>query len=169
MSNCPSVEKFGDQVRVFGIEVTPATRATAVVAKIEMTSAARTFMTHRTIVSARPNRNTNWPGSVGNDGRHERAGAVRQRHERRAARLDEAAVGKADEQDEQADARADGPLQGQRHGIHDSFPEADGHQDHHNHALEDDDAHGAGRRQPATGQENATMALMPRPAASANG
>ena len=74
--------------------------------------------THRTIVSSRPNRKTNCAVVVGKTGTTIGAppGAVAD---------DEAAVDEADEQDEQADADADRPLQRQRDGVHDRLAEAD--------------------------------------------
>ena len=104
-----------------------------------MTSAALILRTHRISVSARPNRNTNWAVVVG---KLAVTGMPLALH-------DEAAVDEADEQDEQADAGPDGPLQGQRHGVHDRFAEADDDEDRDQHALEHDDAH---RTLPATGR-----------------
>ena len=70
-SNAPSVEKEsadGMIENVVGTVATPATRAMIVVTRIEITSAALIRRAHRTAVRIRPMRKTNWPGSVGNAG-----------------------------------------------------------------------------------------------------
>ena len=59
-SKLPSVEKEGVTVRPFGGSwVTPATRATIVVTKMLMISAARILSTYSEMVISRPRRKTN--------------------------------------------------------------------------------------------------------------
>ena len=127
-----------------------------------MISAPRTLRTHSAIVNSRPARNTNWAGVVGKTG--PTIGTPP------CGRRDEPAVDEADEQDEQADADADRALEGERHGVHDGFAEADDDEQRDDEAFEDDDAH---RARPASGRapvsEKATMPLIPRPAARASG
>ena len=151
-SNDPRVEKFGVSASLSGIFVTPAARATSVVPRIEMTRAARIRRAHRIDRECEAEEEDELCGRRRKRYRHERAGADRKWHERRAARLDKAAVGKADEQDEEADAGADRPLEGQRHGVHDGFAEADQDEDRDREAFEDDDAHRAGRREAPAGE-----------------
>ncbi len=74
------------------------------------------------------------------------------RHDRRDAALgrhDHPAVDEADEQDEQADAHPDRPLERERHGVHDRLPGADHHEHGDHEALPDDDAHRARQGQAA--------------------
>ena len=85
-----------------------------------MISAAADLSTYSAIVISRPIRNTNV--------RRRRSGNEVDRDRvlgRRPPGDDEPAVDEADEQDEQADADADRPLERQRHGVHDRFAEAD--------------------------------------------
>ena len=60
---------------------------------------------------------------------------------------DHARVDEADEQDEEADPDPDRPLQAQRHGIHDGFPQPHEDEQQDDESLEHDDAHGTGRGQ----------------------
>src|SRR5665647_3376448 len=84
----------------------------------------------------------------GDQHRHADEGPERQR--RAAAAHDEAAVDKADEQDEEADADDDGLLQLERDGLEDGLAEAGEHEDRDGHALEEDEAHGALEAEPLT-------------------
>ena len=77
-------------------------------------SAARTFSTNSTIVSSSPSTKTHV-------GRLDREVEL----DDRIARNDQPAIHEADEQDEEADADADRPLQGERHGVHDRLAQAD--------------------------------------------
>ena len=64
-SNWPSVVNDGVTAKVVGIDVTPAIRARTVVTRMLITSAARILSTHRTIVRIRPIQNTKSAGVVG--------------------------------------------------------------------------------------------------------
>ena len=103
--------------------MTPDEIAMTVVMMMLMSSAAGTFRTYRTIVISKPDQGH--ATSPQSSGRRTSTGTGPSPTGRR----DEPAVDEADEQDEQADADADRPLQGQRHGLHDRLAQAD--QDEH--------------------------------------
>ena len=166
-SNCPSVEKFGVAVNVVGSGWTPVRIATMVVTRMLSRSAAGTLRAHSATVRSSPNQNTKWAG-VGREDERRRDRVLR----RRAGGLDDdPGVDEADEQDEQADADADGALQRQRDGAHDRLAQADQDEDRDEDAFEDDDAHRArpGVRPWVRTRPKATAPLMPRPAAMASG
>jgi hypothetical protein len=83
---------------------------------------------------------------------------------------DDAALAQADERDEQADADADRELERQRHRPDDRLAQADEHEHDRQQPLDDDAGHADGgpTSRPMM-MSNATIALMPRPEASANG
>ena len=76
-----------------------------------MTSAALILRAQRMMVSSQPEQEHELGGRGRQRAGHERAGRLGSFGPSRAARLDQPAVDEADEQDEQADARADRSLE----------------------------------------------------------
>ncbi len=68
-SNAPIVLKSGVAVKLVGIGWTPVARATTVVTRMLISSAAGTLRAHSSIVSTRPNQKTKWATVVGNTNR----------------------------------------------------------------------------------------------------
>ena len=92
------------------------------------------------------------------DQSHPRPGAVGE-HELHGDRAvtggltDQPGVDEPDEHDEEPDAHADRPLQGEGDGVHDRFTQAHDHQGKDDQAFEDDHPHGPGWGQPLAQDE----------------
>ena len=160
------VEKSGVAVNVAGSFWMPTAIATIVVTRMLMSSAPGIFRAHSVIVI----REAEPEDEVRRLGREDERDGHRVLGRCPAGLDDDPGVDEADEQDEQADADPDRPLERQRDGPHDRLAQADEDEERDDEALEDDDAHRPRRRQAdVRTSPKATAPLIPRPAARAIG